>query len=41
MIAKRRRWIDRVLPVVAHLRATGMLLSDDRVGEVLREMGEG
>ena len=41
MIAKRRGWIDHVQPVVAHLRATGMFLSDVLVNEVLREMGEG
>ena len=41
MIAKRRGWIERVQPVVAHLRATGMFLSDVLVREVLREMGEG
>ena len=41
MIAKQRGWIGRVQPVVAHLRATGMFLSDVLVGEVLREMGEG
>ena len=41
MIARRRGWIDRVLPVVAHLRATGMFLSDVLVREVLSEMGEG
>ena len=41
MIAKRRDWIERVQPVVAQLRATGMFLTDALVRDVLREAGEG
>ena len=41
MSAKRRGWIERVKPVVAQLRATGMFLSDVLVRDVLREVGEG
>lgn len=40
MIAKRRGWIERVQPVVARLRATGMFLTDVLIRDVLHEVGE-